>query len=72
MNIVKKIAKKMKNKICPPTHGFFYNFIEKQKQYKLLIKNIAFQLKKRIHSPTCKIIKIYESYRLLIKKLLFL
>ena len=66
---VKNIAKKMKNQICLPTHGFFYTFLEKEKKYKSLVKKIAYQLKKRIKFPTCKIIKIYESYRLLVKKI---
>ena len=66
---VKNIAKKMKNQISLPTHGFFYTFLEKEKKYKSLVKKIAYQLKKRIKFPTCKIIKIYESYRLLVKKI---
>ena len=67
--LVKKIATKLKNIIRPPTHGFFYTYIEKEKKYKLLIKKIALQLKKRIKFPTCKIIKIYESYIILIKRI---
>ena len=69
MRKIKKIAKKMKISVFPPTHGFFYNFIQKEKQYKILVKKIASQLKKRIKFPTCKIIKIYESYRKLIKRI---
>jgi len=65
---VRKIGKSMKIKIRPPTHGFFFNIIKKE-QYKLLVKRIASQLKKRIRFPTCKIIKIYEPYRRLIKKI---
>ena len=34
--------------------------------YKLLIKRIAAQLKKRVKLPTCKIIKIYQPYRELV------
>ena len=37
--------------------------------YKLLIKKIANQLKKRTKLPECKIIKIYLSYRLLILRI---
>ena len=37
--------------------------------YKLLIKKIAAQLKKRIKLPTCKIIKIYQPYRELILRI---
>ena len=35
-------------------------------KYKQLIKRISSQLKKRVKLPTCKIIKIYKSYRELI------
>ena len=68
---VKGIAKKMKIKVKPSTHGFFYQYIEREKKhmYKLLVKRIAMQLKKRIKFPTCKILKIYEPYRMLIKKI---
>ena len=81
MNLVKKIAQSIKNKlgIHPPTHGAFGSYIQKEEEiklikkkketYKLLIKKIASQLKKRVKLPTCKIIKIYESYRALIKKI---
>jgi hypothetical protein len=72
MKSIKKIAKKMKNRTNAPTHGFFYSFLEKEnneKKYKILIKRIASQLKKRIAFPKCKIIKIYQSYRLLIKRI---
>ena len=82
LNIVKKIALSLKNKlgIHPPTHGAFGSYIqkeeemklvikEKKEKYKLLIKKIATQLKKRVKLPTCKIIKIYESYRALIKRI---
>ena len=37
--------------------------------YKLLIKRIAAQLKKRIKLPTCKILKIYQPYRELILRI---
>ena len=37
--------------------------------YKLLIKKIAYQLKKRIKLPKCKIFKFYLSYRLLIMRI---
>ena len=37
--------------------------------YKLLIKRIAAQLKRRIKLPTCKIIKIYQPYRELILRI---
>ena len=82
LNIVKKIALSLKNKlgIHPPTHGAFGSYIQKEEEmkliikeknekYKLLIKKIATQLKKRVKLPSCKIIKIYESYRALIKKI---
>ena len=65
---VKKIGAKMRKNVKPPTHGFFYKYIEKVR-YKLLVKRIAMQLKKRIKFPTCKILKIYQSYRNLIKKI---
>lgn len=38
-------------------------------KYKLLIKRIATQLKRRIKLPSCKIIKIYQPYRELILKI---
>ena len=66
---IKNIGNKMKIVVRQPTHGFFYNFIKKEKQYKLLVKKIASQLKRRKKLPTCKIIKVYESYRLLIKRI---
>ena len=81
MNIVKKIANNIKIKLGlhPPTNGAFYTFVKKEeeiklkkikeKKYKLLIKKISSQLKKRVKLPTCKIIKIYESYIVLIKRL---
>ena len=37
--------------------------------YKLLIKKIAYQLKKRTKLPKCKIFKFYLSYRLLIMRI---
>ena len=37
--------------------------------YKLLIKKIAYQLKKRIKLPKCKIFKFYLSYRILIMRI---
>ena len=69
LNKIKKIAKKMKNKVCPPTHGFFYDILEKQKKYNLLIKRLASKMKKRTKLPTCLIFKVYESYLLSIKKI---
>ena len=42
---------------------------DRQEKYKTLIKKISSQLKKRVKFPTCKIIKIYESYRKLIKRI---
>ena len=66
--LIKKIALQLKRKKMTPTHGFFYKYI-KNEQYKLLIKRIAFQLKRRTKLPTCKIIKIYQPYILLIKKI---
>ena len=81
MNIVKRIALSIKNKlgIHPPTNGAFYSYMkkeeemklkkEKEEKYKLLIKKISTQLKKRVKLPTCKIIKVYESYRILIKRI---
>ena len=38
-------------------------------KYKLLVKRIANQLKKRIFLPKCKIIKIYMPYRTLILRI---
>ena len=35
----------------------------------MVIKKISSQLKKRVKLPSCKIIKIYESYRALIKRI---
>ena len=82
LNLVKKIALSIKNKvgIHPPTNGPFYSYMkkeeeeikmkkEKEEKYKLLIKKISSQLKKRVKFPKCKIIKIYESYRTLIKRI---
>ena len=81
MSIVKKIALSIKNKlgIHPPTNGAFHSYMkkeeemklkkEKDEKYKLLIKKISTQLKKRVKLPTCKIIKVYESYRILIKRI---
>jgi hypothetical protein len=68
---VKKIGEKMRRHTKPPTHGFFYKYIEEERhrKYKLLVKRIAMQLKRRIKFPTCKIIKIYQPYRNLIKKI---
>ena len=37
--------------------------------YKLLIKRIANQLRKRVKLPTCKIIKVYQPYRELILRI---
>ena len=37
--------------------------------YKLLIKRIAAQLRKRVKLPTCKIIKVYQPYRELILRI---
>ena len=37
--------------------------------YKLLIKRIASQLRKRVKLPTCKIIKVYQPYRELILRI---
>ena len=37
--------------------------------YKILIKRIAMQLKKRVNFPKCKIIKIYQPYRTLIMRI---
>ena len=37
--------------------------------YKLLIKKIAYQLKKRTKLPKCKIFKFYLSYRILIMRI---
>ena len=80
-NIVKRIAQSIKIKlgIHPPTNGAFYAFMKKEEEmklkqakeekYKILIKRISSQLKKRIKLPTCKIIKIYEPYVILIKRL---
>ena len=55
----------MKNQKFPPKQGFFYSFIKKENEYKILIKKIASQLKKRINFLKWKIIKIYKPYRLL-------
>ena len=38
-------------------------------RYKILVKKIANQLRKRIKLPTSKILKIYESYVILIKRI---
>ena len=38
-------------------------------RYKILVKKIATQLRKRIKLPTSKILKIYESYVILIKRI---
>ena len=43
----------------------------KNENCKKLIKRIAIQLKKRIKFPTSKIIKIYESYIILIKRIAY-
>ena len=69
--LIKRIAAQLRKKIKPPTKGFFYKYInqENERQYKILVKKIANQLKKRIKFPTSKILKIYESYRLLIKRI---
>ena len=69
--LIKRIASQLRKKIKPPTKGFFYKYInqENERQYKLLVKKIANQLKKRIKFPTSKILKIYESYRILIKRI---
>ena len=71
--LIKRIAIQLKKRIKKPTKGFFYKYInqEKEKQYKTLIKKIATQLKKRIKFPTSKIIKIYESYIILIKRIAY-
>ena len=48
------------------------NLLKKNKDniaYKLLIKKIAFQLKKRTKLPKCKIFKFYLSYRLLVQRI---
>ncbi len=37
----------MKNQKFPPKQGFFYSFIKKENEYKILIKKIASQLKKK-------------------------
>ena len=69
--LIKRIAGQLRKKIKPPTKGFFYKYInqENEQQYKILVKKIANQLKKRIKFPTSKILKIYESYRILIKRI---
>ena len=69
--LIKRIASQLRKKIKPPTKGFFYKYInqENERQYKILVKKIANQLKKRIKFPTSKILKIYESYRILIKRI---
>ena len=71
--LIKRIAIQLKKRIKKPTKGFFYKYInqENEKQYKILIKKIATQLKKRIKFPTSKIIKIYESYIILIKRIAY-
>ena len=66
--LIKRIALQLKRKSREPTHGYFYKYM-KNEQYKLLIKRIAFQLKRRTKLPKCKIIKIYEPYVQLIKKI---
>jgi hypothetical protein len=38
-------------------------------KYKILIKKISSQLRKRVKLPTCKIIKIYQPYRNLILRI---
>ena len=38
-------------------------------KYKILIKRIATQLKKRVNFPKCKIIKVYKPYRTLIMRI---
>ena len=69
--LIKRIAAQLRKKIHPPTKGFFYKCInqEKEQQYKILVKKIANQLKKRVKFPTSKILKIYESYIILIKRI---
>ena len=69
--LIKRIAVQLRKKIKPPTKGFFYKYInqENERKYKILVKKIANQLKKRIKFPTSKILKIYESYRILIKRI---
>ena len=66
--LIRRIALQLKIRRKLPTHGFFYRYIKKE-QYILLIKRIAFQLKRRTKFPTCKILKVYESYRKLIKRI---
>ena len=66
--LIKRIAFQLKRKTRTPTHGYFYKYIRNQ-QYILLIKRIAFQLKRRTRLPTCKIIKIYEPYIKLIRRI---
>ena len=41
----------------------------KNSNYKILIKRIAEQLRRRVRLPTCKIIKIYQPYRTLIMRI---
>ena len=71
--LIKRISLQLKKKIKKPTKGFFYCYInkEKEKEYRILVKKIAIQLKKRIKFPTCKILHIYESYIILIKRIAF-
>ena len=67
---IKKIGAQMKKQIKPPTNNFLNTYIEKNERYKKLIKQIAFQLKQRVRLPKeCKIIKVYEPYMLLIRRI---
>ena len=61
----------------PKKENPFLKKIKKEKKenkrddsnYKLLIKRIAKQLKKRVNFPKCKIIKVYQPYRVLIMRI---
>ena len=61
----------------PKKENPFLKKIKKEKKenkrddsnYKLLIKRIAKQLKKRVNFPKCKIITVYQPYRVLIMRI---
>ena len=69
--LIKRIARQLKKKVKKPSKGFFYSYInqEKEKEYKNLVKKIANQLRKRVKFPSNKILKVYESYIILIKRI---
>ena len=75
IKIIPIILKKPKNET--KTQNYSQNFDdikEKDKKYndlkyKLLVKRIAMQLRKRVKLPKCKIFKFYQKYRELILRI---